>query len=683
MARLLRTRASPLLAAKVLVVSRLLHQSLAQAADDVPPFLDVLKTRLAALRRKLLVGIDARFARFARSGAAPAVDADVDVDVDGLVEALCAFSLATSSRPRDVFRHFLHGRREALVRLLEGREGDGDGDGGVLEALRVYVRTLQDGQRLFPKRLAEALAKLKAQPLLRDPDVRGLMELNLDLHERWVADEVRNFTPWVRHEDLRKEDAETLLGEWARKAFEAFRAGLRVRLEGIGDLMELVGLRKRLLETWLAPDGPSPGLVASEVLGGLRFVMNIQLKHVIRRRVELLHLVGSEVQAVIEAWKPGVSDVHLSLWDASMTGMDVSNGAAAFKQAILNRSHGRNNTLLRVLDRWNVWLRSVDEVGTVIESLKRTKWDVDLDVDEDDEELELDSKEKLLNKDDPLELQETFNAALVTAMGGLESKLHNCAATFSSDHRPQQSLFLLRLVREFRQHLPKHYQNPRFGLSLVPAAHQTLAHSILHTPFHAFERSIRKTSRTRKVATRALWQGTPPLPVQPSVAVFKFLHAIVEAMSEVGSDIWTADATDVVKREMRARLVPLLEGAGDAETETTSTLAQERIDQSTDAEGQAREPRAESAETVGGGYRHDDFDIQSLFDAVFLQRATALRMAEAEAGGDDEGISTPGSLAVRMQSKLADGVGREGLAAVGRAAEGYWAKVALLFGLLA
>lgn len=677
MARLLRTRASPLLAAKVLVVSRLLHQSLAQAAHDVPPFLDVLKTRLAALRRKLLVGIDARFARFARSGAAP------DVDVGGLVEALCAFSLATSSRPRDVFRHFLHVRREALVRLLEGREGDGDGDGGVLEPLRVYLRTLQDGQRLFPKRLAEALAKLKAQPLLRDPDVRGLMELNLDLHERWVADEVRTFTPWVRHEDLRKEDAETLLGEWARKAFEAFRAGLRVRLEGIEDLMELVGLRKRLLETWLAPDGPSPGLVTSEVLGGLRSAMNIQLKHVIRRRVELLHLVGSEVQAVIEAWKPGVSDVHLSLWDASMTGMDVSNGAAAFKQAILNRSHGRNDTLFRVLDKWNIWLRSVDEVGTVIESLKRTKWDVDLDADDDDEELELESKERLLNKDDPRELQETFKDTLVTAMSGMESKLHNCAATFSSDHRPQQSLFLLRLLRELRQHLPRHYQNPRFGLSLVPTAHQTLAHSILHAPFLAFERSIRKTSRTRKVATRALWQGTPPLPVQPSVAVFKLLHGVVEAMSEVGSDVWTADATDVLKREMRARLVPLLDGTGDARTETTSTPARERTDRLTDAERQEQESKPESAETVGEGYRHDDFDVQLLFDAIFLRRATALKLAETESGGDDDRTSMLGPLAGKMQSKLADGVGKEGLDAVRRAAEAYWGKVALLFGLLA
>lgn len=672
MARLLRTRASPLLAAKVLVVSRLLHQSLAQAPDDVPPFLDVLKTRLAALRRKLLVSIDARFARFARfarSGAVP------DVDVGGLVEALCAFSLATSSRPRDVFRHFLHVRREALVRLLEGREGDRDGDGGVLEALRVYVRTLHDAPRLFPKRLAEALARLKAQPLLRDPDVRALMELNLDLHERWVADEVRNFTPWVRHEDLRKEEAETLLGEWARKAFEAFRVGLRDRLEGVEDLTELAGLRKRLLETWLAPDGPSPGLVASEVLSGLRSAMNTQLKHVIHRRVELLDLVGAEVQAVIEAWKPGVSDVHLPLWDADMTGMDVSNGAAAFKQAILNRSHGRNSTLLRVLDRWNIWLRSVDEVGTVIESLKRTKWDVDFDADEDDEELELVSKETLLNEDDPRELQETFNAALVTAMSGLESKLQNCAATFSSGHRPQQSLFLLRLLRELRQHLPRHYQNPQFGLSLIPASHHTLAYSILHTPFLAFERAIRKTSRTRKVATRALWQGTPALPVQPSVAVFKLLHAVVEAMAEVGSDVWTADATDVLKREIRARLVPLLEGAGDAETETTSTPARERMDRSTDAERQERGPRLESAETVGDGYRHDDMDVQMLFDAMFLQRATALKMSEAETGGDDEGTLTLGSLAEEMQSKLADGVGR--------AAEGYWGKVALLFGLLA
>jgi len=646
------------LVAKVLVVSRLLHKSLAQGAD-IPPFLDDLRTQLASLRRKLLVHIDRRF-------AGPSATPDV------LVEAMCAFSLATSSLPKDVLRHFLHVRTEALIARLERNEGDGN----VLEALKVYVRTLQDTRTLFPKRLAESLAKLKAQPLLRDPDVRGLVELNLDLHERWVADEVRNFTPWVRHEDLQTAEAEKVLKEWARKVFEVFLGGLRDRLQGVEDLMELARLRKQLLEMWLSTDGQPSGFVTPEVLSGLRSAMNTQFNHVICGRVDRLDLVSSEVKAVIEAWKPGVSDVHLSMWDASMTGMDVSNAAAAFKQAILHRSHGKNNTLLRVLDKWTLWLHSVDEVGTVIESLKRTKWDLDLDADEDDEELELDSKETLLNEDDPRELEENFVDALRAAMSTMESKLQDCAAISTPESTPHQSLFLLRLIREFRQHLPKHYQNPQFSLSLVPAAHHTLADSILHTPLHAFERTIQKISHTRKVPTRALWQGTPPLPVQPSVAVFRLLHGIVEAMNEVGSDVWTVDATDILKRQLRARLLPFLEDTRNAKA--TSTSAQHQTNGPTDAvkeePEQEQESKPESAETVG--YSLDDFDIQMLFDIFFLQHATALKLSKSKTGNDDD---LPLSL---VSSKVSDAMGIEGLDRLRKAAEGYWGKVGLLFGLL-
>ena len=644
----------------MLVVSRLLHKSLAQGAD-VPPFLDDLKTQLASLRRNLLGYIDRRFA-------------SSDVTSDALVEAMCAFSLATSSLPRDVLRHFLHVRREALVARLQRN----DGDGNVPEALRVYVRTLQDTQTLFPKRLAESLGKLKAQPLLRDPDVRGLMELSLDLHERWVADEVRNFTPWVRHDDLQKAEADKVLGEWARKAFEAFLGGLRDRLEGVEDLTDLVRLRKGLLETWLSTDSRSLGFATSEVLSGLRSAMNTQFTHVVRRRVDRLDLFSSDVKILVEHWKPGVSDGHLSLWDSSMTGMEVSNGASAFKQAILDRSHGRDETLLRVLDEWTTWLRSVDEAGSVIESLKHKKWDLDLDGDDDDDDHEPDSKETLLNRDDPLEMQEKFKDALSRAMSAMESKLQDCAATFKPDHRAQQSLFLLRLLREIRQHLPKQYENPQFGLSLVPIAHHTLAESVLHSPFDAFERTLQKTSRTRKVPTRALWQGTPPLPIQPSVAVFKLLHAIVEAMNDVGSDVWTPDATDVQKRTLSVMLVPLLETTLIVKISPTSR--QDEANGSTDAEIQEQEPESESAETVDHGY--DDLDIQSLFDIIFLQHATTLKASETKTGEADDLTSSLVSMTDKLQSKVADGMGSEGLDRLRKAAEGYWVKVGLLFGLL-
>ena len=634
--RLLRKRGSTLLAAKVLVLSRLLHKSLLQGADT-PPFVDTLKTQLGSLRRRLLVHIDRHFA-------------SSDTATDMLVEAMCAFSLATSSLPKDVLKHFLHVRREALLTRL-AKSDRGHGHGKVTDALRVYVGTLQNTRALFPKRLAESLAGLKTQPLLRSSDVRGLVELNLDLRERWVADEVRNFTPWVRSEDLQKAEAESVLKDWARKAFDKFIDGLRVVLEGIEDLKELVQLRRELLETWLSVDSQSLGLGSSGVLDGLRSAMNSRLIQVIQRRVVRLDEVSAEINTVVKHWRPGVSDAHPSLWDSSMTGMDVSNGAAAFKQAILDWSHGRNETLLHILQKWNTWLRSMEEVGAVIEGLKHTKWDADLEADEDDD-LGLDSKEALLNEDDPQELKDEFEKIVVEAMRVMEAQLQDCVKRFTLDENAQQALFILRLVRELRQRLPKHFRNDQFGLAVVPDAQRTVAESALHRPIRVFEREVEKTSRSRRVLTRALWEGTPELPVQPSVAVFKLLHGVVSAMAEAGSDIWSPEATDVLKQELRVGLSPLLVATvkPDSAEDKTSGLPVER----------------QGSDGVVG---YDDWSVQLFFDTVFLRNATETK---SNSGDDD--------LSVLVEKICLDEESRN---TVRKAAEAYWVKTSLLFGLLA
>ncbi len=646
--RLLRKRGSTLLAAKVLVISRLLHKSLSHR-NDTPPFVESLRIQLGSLRRKLLIHIDRRFA-------------SSNTGTDTLVEAMCAFSLATSSLPKDVLRHFLHVRREALTARLE--KGDG-GDGNVLIALKVYIRTLQDTQAAFPKRLAESLAKLKAQPLLRDADVMGLMELSLDVHERWIADEVRNFTPWIRHEDLQKTEAESVLEEWARKAFAAFVDGFKKILEGVENMKDLVQLRKELLETWLSASSGSPSLSSSEVLDGLRAAITSQLGHLIRHRVGRLDLIGSEISGVIGRWRPGVTDAHLSLWDPSMTSMDVSNGAAAFKQAILDRSHGRNEAVLGVLERYNTWLRSTEEVEVVIQGLKDAKWDVDLEADEDDE-LGTDSRQSLLSEDDPRELQEEFDKALTKALRDLENQIRESVGSFTSEEQCQQAMFVLRVIREIRQRLPKHFGNDRFGLTIVPDTQQMVVDMVLKNPIHAFQRGMEKRSRSGRVLARALWEGMPELPVQPSPAIFKLLHGVVSALAEVGSDIWSPDATDVLKKQLRASLSTLLKSSLKLKLkpldDQVNGLAGEQEERD-EANGVNRRNSAANGE---GGVT--DWNIQLLFDILFLRNATE---TNSGTGGDE--LS---ALAETIHLK------DESLDRLRKAAEGYWKRTSLLFALL-
>ncbi|KKY23768.1 putative vps51 vps67 [Diplodia seriata] len=174
-------KGSTLLAAKILVISRLLHKNLS-STSDATPFVDSLKNQLASLRRKLLHTIDTQFSRF-------------NSETHDVLESMCAFSLATSSAPSDVLRHFHHVRLESITRLVdEGRTSQEH----LPRALKLYVRTLVDTQTIFPKRLADALARLKARPLLQDPEIQAIAELNLDVHERWIAGElIASYDLWA------------------------------------------------------------------------------------------------------------------------------------------------------------------------------------------------------------------------------------------------------------------------------------------------------------------------------------------------------------------------------------------------------------------------------------------------------------------------------------------------------
>ncbi|KAJ8613088.1 hypothetical protein MRB53_037140 [Persea americana] len=97
----LRNRGSHLFASKLLVLARVLHKALSDT-PDAPPFVEKLGGKLASMRQKLLRHIDRRLL-------------NAKAEVDDLAGEMAAFSLATSSSPTDVLKHF-QGLRLRAVR---------------------------------------------------------------------------------------------------------------------------------------------------------------------------------------------------------------------------------------------------------------------------------------------------------------------------------------------------------------------------------------------------------------------------------------------------------------------------------------------------------------------------------------------------------------------------------------
>lgn len=702
--RIFKSGGSVLLAAKVLVISRLVHTKLSQRPNP-PPYLDGLRNRLASLRRRLLGRIDRWFK-------------SLELSRDVLVEAMCAFSLATSSSPKDVLRHYHHVRLEAMS---EKMSQGGDGHDNMLLALRLYVKTLKDTQAIIPTQLAHALERLKSVSLFKSQDIYSLIELKLDVHERWIGADIRTFTPYIRHDDLTKVEAERSLKQWAKSAFGSFLAGLRNRIQDVEDPGRLIDLRRQVLELWLSNHQHSTGVDSAETLDGLRDVFNLQSTRLIQSRAFKLDRVGLIAKNVLEHWQPGVSDLAPSLWDPSLTSMEFENGGKPFREALATRSTGKNEPLSRVSLEYLRFLESMKALEEMIEKLRKTRWADDLD-DVDDEDDLLDNKQVLLSEDDPRLLQEELNSALHAAYAELQVTLDKLPDKSETTNSGQQAAYLIRVWREVRQNLPQSYQNAKLGNNPISSLQHTLADEALRAPLERCSKRIARMSQAKLLQVRPLWEGHPALPALPSAWTYRFLLDLASSMNAHGSDVWSPQAVNALKKELILSIAPMLEGRQavqvnghrdrdflDGEDKEEEELEEEvkkdeeeikeRVREEngeTDGEGAGRSEEREEEfseekpkKPLNGAMSNGYFEpepktetgeepehetIQRFFDICYLTNASAVREMDYKT---NQLVKLQGSLVqdLKLEPKSLERMEKD-------AAE-YWKRTSLLFALLA
>ena len=676
MSRILKMGSSVLLAAKVLVISRLLHTKLSQLPNP-PQYLEALRARLGSLRRRLLGRIDRRFKT-------------LELSAEAQVEAMCAFSLATSSSPKDVLRHYHRVRLEAISEKVE--QGSSNHE-NMLLALGIYVRTLRDTRAVVPEQLAYALERLKVVSLFKSKEVYSLIELNLDVHGRWIGDDIKTFTPYIRHDDLSKAEVEISLKQWAKRAFSAFLDGLRNRILDIQDPLVLLQLRKEVLELWLSNRQNSMGIDSTETLDGLRDVFNSQATRIIESRAAILADIGLMVEQILRDWRSDTSDLTPSLWELSMSSIDMANVGKAFKENLMTCAIGKNEPLSTVSQRYMIFLERIDAVEEMIRNMRQAKWMDEAD-DVDDEEDPLDNKQVLLSEDDPGYLQERLTNALHKAYADLEDLLVGLHPQNDATNCGQQSSFLVRIWREVRQRLPKSYQSKDLGLASIPNLQRMVIDEALRTPLERCAKRIARTSLRKSLRERLLWEGDPELPVLPSAWTYQFLLDVVSSMGHYGSDLWTAQAISSLK----CGLIPSIESAlrwrqeaktnghangkdGDAETkvlEHDDLVNGEKDEQGEQEEKVSNTEKANgelaNGESADSKEEQKDAKIQRLFDILYLIDATAVK----ELDRADNGLI---SLQYSLMEDLA--LDTRSVERMKTNAQEYWKRTSLLFALLA
>ncbi|KAI1167468.1 hypothetical protein F5B18DRAFT_441464 [Nemania serpens] len=653
------------LAAKVFVLSRLLVSSfgnLTTLDEETRSAVEAAKKSLDGLRRKLARAVEKVLQKIGEG-----------TDVTDILKALSAYSLSSSSGTRDALRRFLTIRAEAVTYEFDYEEHEKErGADNVFRGLQLYTRTLVDVQALVPNKLPEALLELKKKPLLADESLRSLEGLRLDIFERWCGDEIRYFTPFIRHDDLDGKQARDMLTSWAEKGGEAVLSGLVKTLEHISEFKAIVDLRTTTLQQWIRDGGKARGFDPSVMLDGLRKAINNHLLQLVENKVAKLKLVGSEVAATLEAWQSGITDRQRGLWDDEMLDMDFSVGAAQVTREVVSRVYGRNDAVSRAVTGFESWHQIIGNVGDLVEQLKRQRWDNDVDEIEDEEVIE--ARQDLLSKDDPQLLHARLNDSLRKAFEDLNEQFTTLwQGRKDSLNSGYIAMYVLRILRDIRIRLPQLEDIRSFGLDNVPSLHEKLA---AHVSLFPLEEFTSTTLTQKRVAGRALWEGEPALPTQPSPSTFKLLRNLTMSMGNPGVDLWTPAAVKTLKRVFGQQLVdvwrkelaapepdpdeaesaPTTDGGGDGEPSPDTD--------DDDANAQEAEKPSE---------RNKYVFVQWLFDVHLLQHYLSIGNSESDEAMKD--------LASEILEKT--GLDAEAEHRLAKASLEYWKRTSLLFGLLA
>lgn len=666
--RLLRRRASILLVAKVLVVSRLLHKTLSQH-ESQPPFLEDLRNQLASLRRTVLKRIDKRLA------SASATE-------DSIIEALAAYCLATSSSSDDAIHHFHQVRLDVIVGQLDSSREN------IPRGLQFFVRTLQTSKLLRSRQFADVLSKLKARPLLADPEIQALDGLEVEILGRWVAPDVNNFTPWIKLSELSRTESVESTKEWSLQAFEKFSEGCQKSLTHSTDFSELLSLRTETVELWLSSWGSTIMHDSVDVLEKLRNIFNDQLARILNVQAQSLCEVGTQVSSIISNWDKADHTSVGSLWDTDLITADYSNGAQAFKRTVADRLLGRDEDVSAVLARYQAWLSSSQEVNESIDSLRRMRWtDIFVGSEVDDEDIDITPR---LTEDDPRYLSDCLQSAVREAYSSLQTSFSIAFKSFDSSHSSEKATFLLRLIRLVRRDIPADFISKDFVFSddIVPELQTLLATevvakagslSLIPSPI-----SHPQTGKIKPVPGRSLWEGEPAIPVQPSALSFKLLRRLTSVMDKCGLDLWDPSTLQALKQTLRIQLESAVSSAlDDLERQGITSKDDIKNDQPTsngdhneksekEKNGNTEDQNAENSEPQSAdpdqmqGLR--DWNVQLFFDSLYL----------SEMLGDRSKLA-----GVVERAETRAGFSAEDAQVIKKLATEYWTRTELLFGLLA
>ena len=171
----------------------------------------------------------------------------MNIPTSTIIESMCALALVKTSSPADLLRHFLSMRSNAISTILDPSTLNSE---SIHDTLKLFHSTLRDTEAIFPKKITEALQLMKSRPLFENPELRNMPGLNFHTNERWLPEDIREFIPWVRHDELERSRMHDSVRTWANRELETLNGSIKQVSAGMGDIESVVQLRRGILDSW-------------------------------------------------------------------------------------------------------------------------------------------------------------------------------------------------------------------------------------------------------------------------------------------------------------------------------------------------------------------------------------------------------------------------------------------------
>jgi len=518
--RLIKTNGDLSIAARLISLARLLQNSLSKSGR-YQTLIKGQRLQYSSVRSRLLGAIRRKIE-------------DISLSRPQMIEILLAYSLATTSSLADVSRYLLRIRQEAIAELTVSSDRS-----KLVQAFDLTVTTADHVKALFPTKMADALDRLMSGRLLDNEHIRKLLDFDLGLYEMWISPEIRSFVPFLRNRDVDQAALNMNLVGWTDDNNKSVLLGLSNLMLSLKNPSKIIELRDDFLRHVFASRARSKGQDIRAVVGEVRRLSMNRMGKVIDKRTESLISI---VQNVVNH-KVHIDQRVDSIWDQIITQGDLRDGATIFRHQLSAKTQGKDQSLQGLDESLARWSRRMNEVRTCIKKMQQSRWDDDLDINMDVETGTLSYQEDLA-KEDPSNLSEKVDNGISTITEKSLQILEDTAETCISEDNVEKAAYLLRVIRAFAGYCTSEQYKTR----------QSQINKRLHSIISA--RTVLKAREkhgnlfTYSSLTETLWQGIPPLPVQPLPSTFRLLKDVNKIMCEMGSDIWIPEAVNEVKRKL-------------------------------------------------------------------------------------------------------------------------------------